>query len=522
MKITFVLLLSTGKDIELATTILIPSIYHFFKINDIFEIIIIVRDKDYPLLINKINIKDDIKFKIIKDSEIYPNYSSNKINSYYLQMFMKLKISNMIETEFYLTLDADIFFCGKTDINDLVKENKAIYQKYNCNDVWTVRSIKYLEYQNNENKIINQTPFIFVNKLVKKLLNEVNVEDAILNKKCSEYSLYYIFLLKNNLFENNYYYNTFIGNTISYPINKIGTPNMEKMLYISFRNKKHKINCIQSRLNIHDYFIDVLKHYIPNSNFKKLKIGVITAVSDDMYYKKYEKAINIKRLYCNYHKYDFLFHKFDNKEPKKSGWIKITLLNMYLQKYDYIFLSDADVVITNRDIRLEEIIYKYFDSNTNVLTTTDFNSINTGNTIWKNTPNSKYILNQIIKVYDKNYRYNKRKPYIPKGIYEQPTIIYLINTNRDIRNSIKIIPQYEMNSYHKVFVLKKNNIMPIINGIANRSYWKKGDFLIHFAGLNTIINNKFKLNIDKFINTYSTFYFNLLKSKEGEDHNKIK
>ena len=77
-----------------------------------------------------------------------------------------------------------------------------------------------------------------------------------------------------------------------------------------------------------NYFIDVLKHYIPNSNFKKLKIGVITAVSDDMYYKKYEKAINIKRLYCNYHKYDFLFHKFDNKEPKKSGWIKITLLNM--------------------------------------------------------------------------------------------------------------------------------------------------------------------------------------------------
>ena len=52
MKTTFVLPLSTGKDIYLALNILIPSIYDFFILKDIKEILIILKKEDLELYEN--------------------------------------------------------------------------------------------------------------------------------------------------------------------------------------------------------------------------------------------------------------------------------------------------------------------------------------------------------------------------------------------------------------------------------------------------------------------------------------
>ena len=105
--------------------------------------------------------------------------------------------------------------------------------------------------------------------------------------------------------------------------------------------------------------------------------------------------------------------------------MKIFKLVEKLKDYDYVFCSDADVVITNRDIRIEDILFKYMDKENICLITSDYNSINSGNVIWKNTPKTFNLLSEMLKIGKNPIRYSLNKPFIPKGIYEQPNLIYL-------------------------------------------------------------------------------------------------
>ena len=52
-------------------------------------------------------------------------------------MYLKLLIYQQIKTEYYLTLDADVFFTNKCDISYLISNDKAHYQKYKSYDNWT-------------------------------------------------------------------------------------------------------------------------------------------------------------------------------------------------------------------------------------------------------------------------------------------------------------------------------------------------------------------------------------------------
>ena len=120
-------------------------------------------------------------------------------------------------------------------------------------------------------------------------------------------------------------------------------------------------------------------------------------------------------------------------------------------------------------------------------------------------------------------RYEVDKPFKPMGIYEQPNLIYLYNTDKTIKNCIKIVPQYEINSYSEIFPeLLKNNCVQFINNNLNRNNWKKNDFLIHFAGMNYLIKDNFKINIDDHIKKYVNEYYEKIMKKEGEDFKQIK
>jgi hypothetical protein len=114
-------------------------------------------------------------------------------------MYLKLKIAQKVTTKYYITLDADIYFCKKSSSLNFFKD-KAYYKKINVKDKWGNRCEKVLdhklEYQT------NQTPFVFITGFVKKMLQEINVKDHILKDKCSEYTLFLTYMLKNNYFEN--------------------------------------------------------------------------------------------------------------------------------------------------------------------------------------------------------------------------------------------------------------------------------------------------------------------------------
>jgi len=187
--------------------------------------------------------------------------------------------------------------------------------------------------------------------------------------------------------------------------------------------------------------------------------------------------------------------------------------------HKYIFVSDTDVTLTNKDIRIENIIKRYYKSEALCYLTADLNSINTGNVIWKVCDESIELLEKINKIRGK-IRYSLKTPFIPKGIYEQPSLIYLYNKDIELRNKIVIIPQFEINSYSHLLV-KEGNVIKKIDNIENRSIWKEGDFLVHYAGINyeTYFKN---IKINNFMLKTTNFYIKYFKKgKAGPDSNKL-
>jgi len=534
MKITLLLLLKTGKDIYMATSILLPSIVKYFKLEDIEELIIIIKNNEEKLLNLRLkqfneNISNSLKINVIKETKILNMLDIPK-NTYYLQMYIKLLCYKIIKTSHYLTLDSDVLFINDTNINDYLKiidtENiKSHFYKIKKFDIWMKRSIEYLKLENKPNYCINQTPFVLDKSLVERMFNDINVRDAILNKQCSEYTLYHAYLIKSSLFEKNYEFYRFSNFSINFILSRLSNEQIKKYLLI-LKQQKKPVTIIQSRINIHKRLSDTIKSVVPNSYFTKKKIAVLTCISNDKYYQRYKNAIEIKKNYCKYHNYQFILYKLDNtyKHKIKKGWMKIYKLLEIIKNYDYVFTSDADVIITNRDIRLEDIIFEFMKENHNLLITSDFNSINSGNMIWKNCTKSIILLNEILKIGDNKIRYSINRPYSPKGIYEQPTLIYLINKYTDTFESTKIIPQFIMNSYCKISQnLRQPNIIPMINNYHNRTNWKDGDFLIHLAGLNYFNNDgNFTYNINNMIERFVKRYYMNISIKEGKDYMKIK
>ena len=162
-------------------------------------------------------------------------------------------------------------------------------------------------------------------------------------------------------------------------------------------------------------------------------------------------------------------------------------------------MSDADVVITNRDIMLEDIICKYNLNEKLCLITEDYNSLNSGNIIWRNCPETIEFLDKIINHNKKNMC---NEPYKLMGVYEQPCIIDLIN--KEYLDKIKIIPQKILNSYPKF----------LGNKIDENAKWSNGDFLIHFAGVNYNNNLWEKFDIIKEVKKYCLIYkINIIKRR---------
>jgi hypothetical protein len=506
--ITFVLPLGTSNDIYIATTILFPSIIKFFKLDDIYQIIVILNEsniKYFEESIYDINKNNILNIKIINENDIY-NKEVN-VNSYYYQMLLKLYIANNISTSKYITLDADCIFTKECNKYNFYHKH-CFYRKVNVKDLWIKRTEKVLDI--NIDFSTNQTPFIFVTKMVQDMISIIDVPTFILKNHCSEYSLYLGYMIKNDYWDKYYFNHNFTAPLINHNMVNNKKVDIEIKLNEAFLlNDNQVITCIQSRVNILDKYIDTLKIHIPEIIYEKYNIGVLTVVSKGEYFKRYEEALFVKKDYCKHNNYNFIIKLLDNC----SGWDKILLLRKEIEKYDYIFCSDADVVITNRDIRIEDIIHKYYNDKNILYISEDYNSINSGNIIWRNCSETIDLLDKIINIGNSDIRYTLNKPYQCIGIYEQPSIIYIINRDYEYyKDKIKIIPQYEINSYLPFVPQKKNE----------RSCFKKDDFLIHFAGFNYKDNNlREEINLPLLVKKFCSLYKIRIIRKEGRDYGNI-
>ena len=91
-----------------------------------------------------------------------------------------------------------------------------------------------------------------------------------------------------------------------------------------------------------------------------MKIGVLTLCIGDKYYEAVKSGIESKKAYCYKHGYDFILGSEDIYDKSRPiAWSKIKMIEKYLPKYDFVFCSDADVIIMNENIKLENFIQEY-------------------------------------------------------------------------------------------------------------------------------------------------------------------
>tara|TARA_R110002072_G_scaffold60435_3_gene153458 strand:- start:465 stop:2480 length:2016 start_codon:yes stop_codon:yes gene_type:complete len=202
----------------------------------------------------------------------------------------------------------------------------------------------------------------------------------------------------------------------------------------------------------------------------KIKIAMITFCAGEEYKKKMKIGVDTKKIYCKKKNIDFILNDessdcYDNTRP--YAWSKILMIKKYLPYYNYIFWSDADVLIKNFDFDLLEYINSK-PSSYNFLFTKCWNYINSGNFFIKNTPETFIMLDLIYS----------QKQFIMHPFWEQQSIIHLLQTNTSFMNMTFLEDNNRLyNSYSHYLLIKEGNK-------AEKYVYKKNDFLIHYCGIN--------------------------------------
>src|SRR5688572_3984070 len=106
-----------------------------------------------------------------------------------------------------------------------------------------------------------------------------------------------------------------------------------------------------------------------------MRIAVVTLATPEMSAVARLSEPN-KRAYCARHGYEFisLDRTLDGGRPPQ--WSKVLLLLQHLDPFDWLFWSDADSLIMNAELRLEELVAEH--PLADLLITRDHHGVNTG------------------------------------------------------------------------------------------------------------------------------------------------
>ena len=188
------------------------------------------------------------------------------------------------------------------------------------------------------------------------------------------------------------------------------------------------------------------------------------AIGED-FRKSLKRALDSKKNYCEKKGYEYILGNeqfWDRERP--IPWSKIPFLLDVLENStdgEYIFLSDADVYITNMDFDIEKSIVPLLPNGKDLLMTIDScGHINDGNILIRNSAWSRDFWKRVSEQIDLLYH-----PW-----WENAAVIKLLELNSSDLAKTEITNKCTLfNAY--------------IQGIPGMPLWTPGDFLVHFAGI---------------------------------------
>lgn len=196
-----------------------------------------------------------------------------------------------------------------------------------------------------------------------------------------------------------------------------------------------------------------------------MRISLVTLAAGSQYRRAVAPGLKSKQQYCERHGYEFVVagdEVLDNTRP--PAWSKIRLLQRELPRSDWVFLSDADVVIMNHQIRLEDLIEKYLVApEHHIAVCLDMHApFSTGNMLLQNHP---WTFEMLEAIWD-------QEQFINELWWEQAAFLDLHRRNvLGAQQHVNIAAPREFNS------------LPARYGHENKPEltYEVGDFLVHHA-----------------------------------------
>jgi hypothetical protein len=200
-----------------------------------------------------------------------------------------------------------------------------------------------------------------------------------------------------------------------------------------------------------------------------MKIAVITFVVGPDYKRWMEPGLQSKREWCLNHGYDFHCGGevvWDRSRP--IPWSKLLYLQSFLNDYDYLFISDADVLITNPSLKIEDVILPQLGEKDLLWTMDECEHLNSGNMLLR-CASRDWIRSYLDLVW-------KQEDLIHHIWWENAAMIKVLETHPDHAAHVATCNKsWLFNAY--LFGPTGKTIDP------PRRLWKEGDLLIHFAGV---------------------------------------
>ena len=202
-------------------------------------------------------------------------------------------------------------------------------------------------------------------------------------------------------------------------------------------------------------------------------IAIITLCVGPDYRRAMEPLLESKRVYAKKHGYDFFTgdkEVWDRYRP--APWSKFNMIQKYLNEYDFLFWSDADAILLNHDITLESII-ALLPPNKDILWTIDAcNNLNNGHMVIRG--KSQWANDYFNRAYSQD-------DLINHIWWDNAAMIRLYQTNPEDNSKI------ETHTDHWVFNAYVFGPRETADDASVRLY-KRGDFLVHFAGVYDPLN----------------------------------
>lgn len=196
-----------------------------------------------------------------------------------------------------------------------------------------------------------------------------------------------------------------------------------------------------------------------------MSITILTLVIGPDYTKGLKKALDSKKTYAQQHGYTYIQggdECWDRTRP--IPWSKIPfILNQLttLPEGALLWLSDADVLITNPELKLEDQMVPYLPEGKDLLMTIDAcGHINSGNVLMRNTAWLRDYWKRVGEQTDLLYHI----------WWENAAMIKLLETNKN-------------DFAHTEFTNKHKKFNAYLRGLPGEPLWEPNDFLVHLAGV---------------------------------------